>query len=416
MSISQADYAVALAASYYAGKPWIDTSFVLNADGSTSMLRHFTGVAPAYPDLLLALPAEQLNKAIDTELALLQSGGLASAGVEVSTVFHLYLAVQRGLLSATDMATLGQSLAATPVLGQSADTSFVSAAEALSNAPGALVQLNLTGLAYLLDEKPDRANPGGAGDRPMAEPAANTPLLPIGDVPGLAGAAAAHLAQEVSAFYAVFLKRAPDLGGLQYFVGQMQGAGEMQGLSQLAATFAQAMDLATIVAHRNPGDTIGMLYSALLDFSGDPAGVQYWTDQYTHGMALSDVAAHLVYSALYGDLPGSLASHLISPEDYAGAVARQNLLLNKATVGLQYVAQFGAATNAAHVDDLGADAAFNASIAVLAGVTDSAETLQAQVTNLARIEVNTADDTAAVTLIGTHMALAQSAAQLQTWY
>jgi hypothetical protein len=49
-------------------------------------------------------------------------------------------------------------------------------------------------------------------------------------------------------------------------------------------------------------------------------------------------------------------------------------------------------------------------------VTDSAETLQAQVTNLARIEVNTADDTAAVTLIGTHMALAQSAAQLQTWY
>ena len=416
MSISQTDYGAALATSYYAGKPYIDTSFVLNADGSTAMLRHFTGMAPACPDLLLALPAEQLDLAIDKDLALLRSGGLVGSGVDVSTVFHLYLAVQRGLLSATDMATLGQSLAATPVVGQSAGATFVSAAEALANSPGALVQLNLTGLAYLLDEKPDRTNPGGAGDRPVAEPAANTPLLPLGEVPGLAGAATGHLAQDVAAFYAVFLKRAPDLGGLQYFVAQMQGAGEIQGIRELAAICAQAMGLATIVAHRNPGDTIQMLYTALLDFSGDPGEVQYWTDQYTHGMSLPDVAANVVYATLYGDLPARLGSQLLSPEGYAGAVARQNLLLNQVTAGLQYVAQFGAATNLTQPGGLGSEAAFNAGVAVLTGLTDSAATLQAQVNGMARVEINTADDTAAVALIGTHMALAQSAAQLQTWY
>jgi hypothetical protein len=416
MSISQTDYAIALAASFYAGKPYVDTSFVLDADGSSSMVRHFTGHAPSYPDLSLAWSAEPFNMAVQADLALLRGGGLAGAGVEVATVFHLYLAVQRGLLSAADMAALAQPLGATAVLGQSAGPTYVSAADALVNAPGALVQLNLTGLAYLLDEKPDAMNAGGAGARAVAEPAPGTPLLPIGDVLGSSSASSAHLAQEVAAFYAVFLKRAPDQGGLQYFVAQMQSAGEVQGLSLLAATFAQAMDLAAIVAHRNPVDTIGMLCSALLDYSVDPGGLTYWSDRYTQGMTLTDVAAHLVYSALYSDLPGALASQVISAEAYPAAVARQNLLLNKAAVGLQYVAQFGTATNPGHLEDLGSDAAFNASKAVLAGVTDRAASVQDQITDLARIEINTADGSAAVTLIGTHLALAQSAAQLQSWY
>jgi len=90
----------------------------------------------------------------------------------------------------------------------------------------------------------------------------------------------------VGAVYQKYLGRAPDDGGLAYWVGQLR-----QGITdeQLEASFAGA---AEFYQHAGGSDTgwVGAMYLDILGRAADAAGVAYWTGQLAQGADRAAVA------------------------------------------------------------------------------------------------------------------------------
>lgn len=186
--------------------------------------------------------------------------------------------------------------------------------------------------------------------------------------------------QSVAALYTAIFNRAPDLAGLNFWTTQLNAG---TSFASIAAGFAQHEVFTTGIGALSNAAYVTALYTNILGSAGDTAGIAYWTARLAGGESKASVVADFVKGSLTIDIPALLAAGSITAADAAAAQIRQDTLTNKATTGVYYATTLGAASNlnpntvATSKAGLLADPAYNASVNAIAGVNNTAASVQA---------------------------------------
>jgi hypothetical protein len=183
--------------------------------------------------------------------------------------------------------------------------------------------------------------------------------------------------EKIASLYTLLFHRAPDQEGLNYWLQQMTQGKTMQDIS---AAFAGNSRYMTDYAKLSNQEFVQTLYTQGLGNAGDTEGVNYWTGKINAGENRTDMLAEFALSAMTVDLVGLHNLHLISDTDFLAASARQNSLFNRIDVGLEFVKQFGSATNPKAATDT--DVAYHAAQLLLGKLDGSDESLQKTLTTL----------------------------------
>lgn len=185
--------------------------------------------------------------------------------------------------------------------------------------------------------------------------------------------------QTISAMYVAVFNRAPDAEGLGFWENVF-AANADDGVKAIAAGFTDHPAFSEIYDPLNDLAFVQAIYQNVLGGPGDPGGVLYWQNVLASGVSRSDMLASFVHGALTIDLDALKASGGLTDAEYTAAVARQNVLTNKANVGLNFTAILGAdsnldpATDTTTVAGLESDPAYLASQAAIRSVTDNPQT------------------------------------------
>ena len=169
--------------------------------------------------------------------------------------------------------------------------------------------------------------------------------------------------EKVAALYVLDFGRAPDQTGLDYWTNEMAHG---RNLNDIALSFAGHSRFLSDYGSLNDRQFVEAIYKNGLGNSGDTTGVNYWTDKISQGESRSDMLAEFAIAVLGTDLVSAHASGQLSDADYQAAVVRQNMLLNRVDVGLEFVKQLG--NNTVPVTTTDADKAYQASQQILAHV------------------------------------------------
>ena len=186
--------------------------------------------------------------------------------------------------------------------------------------------------------------------------------------------------QSVAALYTAIFNRAPDLAGLNFWTTQLNAG---TSFASIAAGFAQHEVFTTGIGALSNAAYVTALYTNILGSAGDTAGIAYWTARLAGGESKASVVADFVHGSLTIDIPALLAAGSITAADAVAAQIRQDTLTNKATTGVYYATTLGAASNlnpntvATSKAGLLADPAYNASVNAIAGVDNTAASVQA---------------------------------------
>lgn len=106
-------------------------------------------------------------------------------------------------------------------------------------------------------------------------------------------AEAQAVVQPIIALYQAAFGRTPDTGGLQYWVAQMQGG---LSLSDVTQAFAQSSEFAS-VAGTSSTQFITALYQNTLGRAPDAGGLAYWVEQAANGSSPASLLASFTASA-----------------------------------------------------------------------------------------------------------------------
>ncbi|MFZ6800924.1 DUF4347 domain-containing protein [Undibacterium sp. Di24W] len=148
--------------------------------------------------------------------------------------------------------------------------------------------------------------------------------------------------EKIAALYALLYNRAPDQDGLNYWLKEMaQG----KGMADIAKAFTSVSRYFTDYAKLDNKAFVETIYLKGLGNAGDAQGISYWTSKINGGQSRSDMLSEFALSTITINLVSALDSKLLTNAEYLAATARQNALLNRIDVGLEFVKQFGTATN-----------------------------------------------------------------------
>ncbi|MFZ2169565.1 MAG: DUF4214 domain-containing protein, partial [Methylococcaceae bacterium] len=179
----------------------------------------------------------------------------------------------------------------------------------------------------------------------------------------------------ISALYVATFNRAPDKAGLTFWENQF-AANPATAVRAIAAGFTQHPAFTTLYGGLNNLDFVQAIYVNVLGGPGDAAGITFWNGLLTAGLSRADFLAAFVESALTVDINSTNFPNL-SQAELDAAIIRQDYLTNKAEVGLFFADTLGAASNLDPTTDpnslasLENDPAYQASVAILGGVTDN---------------------------------------------
>ena len=183
--------------------------------------------------------------------------------------------------------------------------------------------------------------------------------------------------QKISALYIAYFNRAPDAEGLSYWLTQASGVSAENLLRQISAGFSAHPQFQASYGALNNTQFVNALYQNMLGSAGDVSGVNYWVAKLEGGSTRADVVADFITGAMLTDLNAYRANTPgFTLADYDAALAKQNKLINKATVAVAFAEQLGAATNmgANPPADLTQSSAYQASQRILLGITDDSAT------------------------------------------
>ena len=197
--------------------------------------------------------------------------------------------------------------------------------------------------------------------------------------------------QKISALYIAYFNRAPDAEGLSYWLAQAGGVSAENLLKQISAGFAAHPQFQTSYGALNNSQFVNALYQNMLGSAGDVSGINYWVAKLEGGSARSDVVADFIAGAMLTDLDAYRANTPgFTLADYDVALAKQNKLINKATVAVAFSEQLGTATNmgANPPVDLTQSSAYQASQRILLGITDDKATANSKLTAISGLKSN----------------------------
>jgi hypothetical protein len=122
------------------------------------------------------------------------------------------------------------------------------------------------------------------------------------DVDGVAG--------QAYRLYQAAFNRTPDLAGLGYWIGRMEGGAS---LNDVASAFIASNEFVAMYGARPAhGDFLGKIYQNILHRAPDQAGFDYWLNAMDHGTSATDILAMFSQSqentvALAGVLANGIA-------------------------------------------------------------------------------------------------------------
>lgn len=201
----------------------------------------------------------------------------------------------------------------------------------------------------------------------------------------------ATIQQKIAALYVGFFKRAPDNSGLSYWVNQAQTGGygdDLTLLKAISAGFAQHPQFALDYGQLDNAGFVNKLYQNMLGGTGDQDGINYWIGELNKGTTRSDLVAQFINGAMLVDIEAYAIEYKFTEEQKAQTYVKQNTLLNKASVAVDFASQLGSITNIdqAQYADLAFSPAYQASQAILQGVTDQLSTVQQKQTYIQTIK------------------------------
>jgi hypothetical protein len=189
--------------------------------------------------------------------------------------------------------------------------------------------------------------------------------------------------QVISALYVATFNRAPDKAGLTFWEAQF-AINSADAVRQLAAGFASHPAFTQLYGSLDNLAFVEAIYIDVLGAQGDAGGISYWNNTLNAGMTRSDFLVAFVESALTADLNAALDAGLLTQSEYDAAVIRQDYFTNKANVSLYFADTLGAKSNLSPGTDtstiagLNADPAYQASQAILCGVTNDDNSVLAE--------------------------------------
>lgn len=176
--------------------------------------------------------------------------------------------------------------------------------------------------------------------------------------------------EKIAALYTLMYHRAPDQSGLGYWLNEMAQGKTMMDISR---AFAGNSRFTTDYATLTNQQFVELIYKEGLGNAGDAQGVGYWTKKLNDGQTRADLLADFALATMTIDLVKARDTKMITDAEYLSAVARQNALLNRIDLGLEFVKQFGSATNPMAASDL--DPAYHAAQLVIANVGPTDQSL-----------------------------------------
>jgi Ca2+-binding RTX toxin-like protein len=261
----------------------------------------------AGPDLLQGdgLGPDSLTGLAGDDVLLGDGRGLYGTGVSAQ-VYRLYAAVfGREPDVGGHQAWVGLIASEARTLSQ-AVTGFVGSPE-FQRTYGALSDTEFVTLLYgnVLGRAPDAAGLDGWLDRMDQGMARETVVLLFAESPEHRGVTAAAQAafdlardptdwvDDVYRLYVAVLDRAPDVGGLTTWVGQLAGG---MAFSDVVAAFMASPEFQRTYGALSDADFVTLLYNNVLDRAPDPGGFTAWVTALGAGMTRETVVGRFVQS------------------------------------------------------------------------------------------------------------------------
>lgn len=100
--------------------------------------------------------------------------------------------------------------------------------------------------------------------------------------------------QQVAALYDAFAGRLPDLGGLNYWVGQVKGG---MSIEQVADSFVKSQEFFENTNGFSSSQLVDFIYESALDRPAEAGGKAYWAQQLDAGLSKGDLLLNIGLSA-----------------------------------------------------------------------------------------------------------------------
>jgi len=200
--------------------------------------------------------------------------------------------------------------------------------------------------------------------------------------PAFRQAHAATLQEQLISLYVAYYDRAPDLEGLNYWLG---GVAAGDSLSLISANFAAHPRFMQEYGDLTNQQIAQKLYQNMLHHEGDTDGIRYWAEQ-LGSKPVSDVVLNFITAALNVDLSAALGAGSLALADYTLAYQRQNVVYNLLAASQQFLDTFGNQTvPTAEPNNLSQDAAYQAAVSVLNAIDSDLNAVYAQSAQLASL-------------------------------
>ena len=198
----------------------------------------------------------------------------------------------------------------------------------------------------------------------------------------------------IAATYVALYQRSPDKAGLDFWLGEAarleaEGKGGTDLAQEMANLFAQHPAFTTLYGGLGDAAYIDAIYVNIGGKVADANGRDYWLGKLTDAinpMTRAEIVGEFVYIILSitpAELQAQKDAGDITAQELTDALARQDRLSNKADVALLFTQTMGAGSNLAPATDpnslasLLQDPAYNASKAIISGVTEDDATMTA---------------------------------------
>ncbi|MBC3873662.1 Ig-like domain-containing protein [Undibacterium flavidum] len=183
--------------------------------------------------------------------------------------------------------------------------------------------------------------------------------------------------EKIAALYTLMYHRAPDQGGLNYWLDEMAHGKTMTDISRAFAGNARFM---TDYASMSNQQFVETMYQQGLGNQGDASGIGYWAGKLNQGQSRPDMLAEFALASITADLVSAHKTHALTDAEYLAASVRQNALLNRIDLGLEFVQKFGVNSNPQTASDQ--DAAYYAAKLLLSKVDATDEAFEASLNAL----------------------------------
>jgi hypothetical protein len=176
--------------------------------------------------------------------------------------------------------------------------------------------------------------------------------------------------EKIAALYTLMYHRAPDQEGLAYWLNEMAHGKTMTDISRAFTGHSRFMNDYASMTNQLFVET---MYKEGLGNAGDAQGVSYWANKLNLGQSRADMLAEFALSTITANLISMHDNKGLTDAEFLAATVRQNALLNRIDLGLEFVKQFGSATNPMAASDL--DPAYHAAQLIVAKVNATDESL-----------------------------------------